>query len=611
MVYQFTLKKSNSSNIKRTCHPINRQSGNPAVRPSGKLSNRQTGTPSKKQSVLKIFFTCITFFIVAAAPSFQSLKAENCKSKCPESPNRCDIDTTPANCTRIGNYYEDLQAAKERENNASAICESRCSGHGDPTTKGHCVSTCMSSIQQKVQTEESNLKNLIDRIHQEQEGDTESCIQAVNRLNDIELPPGCRGSRSSCRTDAEKCRGLLGQIGAGQGLSGLVPGSGSVGIQQAFQTRLSTQCPQAAAAKFEDDDRRLQDLTNDFDQAQDRTYELQKEMQDGIEEVQERRASLEQEIQQITNGIKQAAAEFERKTAAIQQNLSGQAAQLRSQVVQKNRQIRQRITELERIQNNDNSAADQALAQYKGRVREIFTQCDQEARQAAERLRGQVNSQVKTGTVRRLEDATKKGRRENLRQAAIRAYARCRNSQTTQNQVQTALEQYRLEQRAIARKEQEIVDEIDSLTEEVEDMKGAAASIGADGQRAYQAEQTEYTNTLQSLNNELQLKNAEKQRLDANFIQRHQQLNVQLQNERTKATQLNGELATVRQSVEVGRPTSAFGRLDYGQYDSLNKYEREFRSAKATCCSSGQNPDHDICKATSAGSFLKRGSGVR
>ena len=50
--------------------------------------------------------------------------------------------------------------------------------------------------------------------------------------------------------------GLLGQIGTGQGLSGLVPGSGSLAISQAFQSRLSTQCPQAAAAKFDDDESR-------------------------------------------------------------------------------------------------------------------------------------------------------------------------------------------------------------------------------------------------------------------------------------------------------------------------------------------------------------------
>ena len=251
----------------------------------------------------------------------------------------------------------------------------------------------------------------------------------------------------------------------------------------------------------------LRDVTNDHSTAQDSVYTLQKESQEGIEKSSRTTSKLFNKIfQQITYDIKQAAADFERETAGIQDQLSGQTAQLRSQVVQKNRQIREKITELERIQSNDNDAADQALAGYKARVRQIFTQCDQEARQEMSRLRTQVNSQLKSGTVRRVQDATKKSRLENLRQAAIKAYARCRNSQTTQNQVQTALEEYRLAQRAIARKEQEIVDDITSLKDEVKAMDGAAKSAGDSGQRAYQTAQTQYADTLQRLNNELQIK---------------------------------------------------------------------------------------------------------
>ena len=581
MIGGFTLKKSGS--------PAIRQSGNPAI--------RQSGNPAVWQGVVLDFFcVIITFFIVSMIPSFHTLKAENCQSKCPGDENRCNIETTSTNCTRIGNYYEAVKNAKNARDESATFCV-----QPDSVFKAQCVQ----NLQQEYTQADRDLRNLIDRIHQEQKQDTEKCDQAKRELRRVNLPPECKGRRSTCQTDAEKCRGLLGQLGSGQGFGG--SSDGPIAITSLFQNKLASQCPQAASAKFDDDEDRLRELVDDHSEAQDEVYELQDELQDGIVELQEDRSDLDAEIQETTKAIKDAPATFEGATAQIQEELSGEVTKLRREVLGMNRAIRAKIRELESIQNNDNNKADQALVRYRGKVAQIFTRCDGEAKDRMAALRGQLNNQVRSGTVQRVADATKENRLENLRQTAIRAYARCRHSQTTQNQVKAALEQYELEQRAISRREQGLIDEIESLRENIEEMHAASEAINESGQRAYKDAQQQYVSALEDLTNQLQMKNLEKQRLDANFAAQHQQLQSRLFNERVRATQLNGEMTALEQVVKASRPTSIFGNLDYGEYDSLNEYDREYDNAYDVCCRRNSTDD-SICDSTSAGSYRARSS---
>ena len=91
----------------------------------------------------------------------------------------------------------------------------------------------------------------------------------------------------------------------------------------------------------------------------------------------------------------------------------------------------------------------------------------------------------------------------------------------------------------------------------------------------------------------------------------HQQLQTQLFNERVRATQLNGEMVALEQVVEVSRPTSIFGNLNYDEYDSLNEYDGEFENTKEVCCPSGTTGE-GICRSgTTARSYLRRSTGGR
>lgn len=603
MISKFTLKKSSRSKIKQINNLAVGQSGNRAVRQSGNQAVGQSGKPAIRQSVvLNFFLVIITFSIVTIIPSFQPLKAD-ALNPCKVAATECggvDIDILVSNeyCSLIKGTCTSLKV-----NNCATTSTTVCTGGGFGVSQT-CSDPCGDARKE--------LRELITAARQEQRTDERECQQARRELNRINLPPGCRTRTSRCQTDAEKCRDLRGRLGAGRGLTGLGSGGGSLGISSVLQNQLASQCPQAAAAKFESDDRRLRDVTNDFQEAQDKVYDLQGDLQKGVEEMQTDRVRIEREIQQTTSEMERASAEFEGTTARLSEQMSGQMAGLKNQAAGINRQIRARITQLERIQNNDNNAADRALIAYKAAIRGIFTQCDREAKQDVEVLRARLNTQLVSGkAASKLQDATRESRIESLRQTAIRSYAKCRSSQRTQNQVQEALEQYRMDQRIIARREQELIDEIDSLREELEGLRGQSHDIVTSGDRAYQAAHTAYVSELQSLGHELQLKNFEKQNLDANFGQQQQQLQTQLYHEQTRATQLNGEMIALEQTVQTSRPTSAFGRLDYGDYRSLDDYERAYDYAYNICCPDGKGSDRICQSGGSARSHLRSSGGTK
>ena len=276
---------------------------------------------------------------------------------------------------------------------------------------------------------------------------------------------------------------------------------------------MQSECPQAAAAKFDDDKDRLRELVTDHGDAQDEVERLQGDVLKETSDVQTEHSEIEKEIQDITRDIKNAPTGFERATDQLQEQLSGQVAELRGETLQINRQIRARITELESIQNNDNEAADRALVIYSAQVARIFTKCDEEAKDRMAALRGQLNNQVQSGTVQRVADATRESRLENLRQTAVKAYARCRSSQVTQDEVRVALQEYELQQRAIARKEQELIDEITSLREAIESIHEESEGINESGQRAYKIAQQQYVSLLEDFTNKLHRKNLEKPKI--------------------------------------------------------------------------------------------------
>ena len=600
MINKFTFKKSNSFKIKQINNQADWQSGKQAV--------RQSGSPGIRQPILlNFFFVIITFSIVTIMPSFQTLKADNCKDKCSgiytgsgaagdndsDSYNQANceemlnVETTSSNCRLLQFAYQGAEDA----------CPATTSIIPPGGTTAVVDNSCTSA--------RSDLIRAITQIGQTEEADRDRCLQEKRRLDEVNLPPGCKTRTSKCATDAEKCRDLRGQLGSGQGLTGLGSGGGSLGITSLFQSRLASECPQAAAAKYDDDKDKLRDVTNDFDEAQDQVYELQGDLQEGVEEMQSDRVRLEREIQETTNEMNRASAEFERTTNQISDNVSGHIAQMKSRATRINRQIREKITAVDRIRNNDNDAADRALVAYKTAIRGIFTQCDREARQAVENLRAQLNTRVASGKgVQRLEDATQENRIERLRQLAVKTYAKCRSSQNTQNQVQAALEQYRIDQRSIDRGEQQLIDEIDSLREELEGLEGESHIAVTSGDKAYQAAHTAYVDDLKRLNQELQLKNFEKQSLGANFDQQQRQLQARLFNEQTRATQLNGEMAALDQVVKTSSASSVFGRLDYGDYRSLDEYESRFRTAHNVCCPGGKGSD-PICESSSSSSYRR------
>ena len=594
MISKFTLKKL--GNV------ANRQFSYQTVGQSGKPVDWQSGSPGIRQPILlNFFFVIITFSIVMMMPSFQTLKAEagcdciDCSATVIPTPDDRMLCNTLSGiagdeftCFRVCRVYQRIKAG---------TCAARTTSIPSPSTSTPISFTSTSSCEEE-----------IAKIRQEQRADEQECRQARGEVAKINLPPGCNGRRTSCQTDAEKCRNLRGRLGSGEGLTGLGSDGGSLGITSVFQRQLARECPQAAAAKHDDDKDKLRDVTNDFDEAQDQFYKLQGDLQEGVEEMQSDRVRLERETQEITNEMKRASAEFERTTNQISDNVSGHIAQMKSRATRINRQIREKITAVDRIRNNDNDAADRALVAYKTAIRGIFTHCDGKARQAVEDLRAQLNTRVASGkSVQRLEDATQENRIERLRQLAVKTYAKCRNSQNTQSQVQQALEQYRSDQRSIDRGEQQLIDEIDSLREELKGLEGESHIAVTSGDKAYQAAQTAYVDDLKRLNQELQLKNFEKQSLGANFDQQQKQLQAQLFNEQNRATQLGGEMAALGQVVKTSSASSVFGRLDYGDYRSLDEYERQFQNAKGICCPKGEGSSDIICGA-SLGSYLK-GSG--
>ena len=474
---------------------------------------------------------------------------------------------------------------------------------------------CERNLIQDVANARAALDQALSRIFRERSEAQRECRRARGDAREIaaDLPPDCLsgGKAKSCLTEREKCRNVRQRLGTGAGLIGLAPNSGALAITQQFQTQLVRDCPQAAAAKYDNDNERLRDVTGDFEEAQQEGFNLQKQLQEGVTQMQNERLALDADIQNNKNQMARSAHDFDARVREMSDQLSGQAAGLAAGAAGINKQIREKVTELETLQSEDNEELDQARVAYQEAINAIFSECQAQAKDAVEKLRGELNRQRASGkAAKKVEDATQQNKIDKLRDAAIRAYARCRNSSDTLIRVQRAKRQYQLVERAQDRKQQEIFDEINSLTEQHKTLGGQAHGISESVNQAYLSLEREHFDNLEILTQEMQLKNLEKQGLSATFNEQQRQLQQQLFSEVSRAGQLNGELAALKQAVEGAGVNTAFGNLEYDDYRRYDEYDQELISAREVCCIPGlqENPQNqDFCPGSGRSPGSNRG----
>ena len=615
MIKQFTLTKSSISNIQSVQQQIdNYQMLSPSVHPAV----GQTGIPADWQGVaLNFFFVIITFFIVAMTPSFQALNAQeshiSCETVCGgdgeceerlrgETATEYDCNNLKIIANKIKGAGQDRSVVSSEERSEDrSIC---------PTAGSSDVGQCERDVRERYRDAENELLQAKNRIRQERRADQDQCRNARRDVRKIagDLPPECvsSGGAATCLTDRERCRNLRQRLGSLGGFFRTTISDSGVTPQQ-----LALDCPQAAAAKFDNDNERLSEVTDDLEESQQEVFDLENQLREGVTKAEADRLRLETDIQNSRNQMARATHEFDSRVQQMNEQLSGQVAGLANGAAQINQQIRGKVTELERLQSEDNAELDLARVAYKDAIDAIFGRCQAIAKEAVERLRSKLNEQRNSGKdAKTVEDATQQNRLDRLRDAAIRAYAKCRGSSDTLIEVQRAQRQYQLVERALDRKQQEIIDEINSLKEQHATIGGQTAGMNDAVNQAYATLERQHFDTLEQLTQEMQLKNFEKQGLSASFNEEQRQLQQRLAGEVSNGYQLNGEMVALRQTVEGSRINSAFGNLNYDDYRRFDEYDQERQNAQEVCCVPGlQENNTSFCPSSSRSRL--GGSGTR
>ena len=614
MVNQFTLRKSSISNIQQQIDNYQ------AVGQTGNLAIRQSGNPAGWQTVaLNFFFVIITFSIVAITP-FQTLKAQvTCSTKCDgdtECTGHIGITAKDYECDALKVYSDSIKTATEyKEGLERASAYQRCLDATEATEGCETLRANVRSAQADVRNAISQLAQEKSRIQQRQDRDQEKdeseCKQEKRNVNQVgqNLPPGCLRRKEPCLTQREQCRDVRQRLGS-TGLTRLA--SGVLGIDPGLQADLGRECPQAAAAKYDNDNEKLREITDDFGESQQEVFDLEEQLREGVTKMQSDRLALETAIQNSRNEMARSTADFDARVREMSDDLSGKAGGLSAAAVGINKQIRDKLTELDKIKSKDNEELDVAKIQYQEAINAIFSGCEAKAKEAIELLRITIRAQKASGkAAEKVEDATQQNTLDRLRDTAIRAYARCRNSSDTFIELQRAKTQYQLVERALDRKEQEILDEIVSLREQHKTIGDQAGGISESANQAYLALEKEHFDNLEILTQEMQLKNFEQQGLSASFNEEQGRFQQRLLREASHATELNGEMVALTQVVDSSSLNSAFGNLDYEDYRRFDEYDLSFQNAKEVCCvPSVIGQRSRLCGSISSKAYLQSG-GVR
>ena len=503
--------------------------------------------------------------------------------------DRCPV--AQAICKLIGNI-------NQRRSN----CETS-SGTPDPEAK----EMCRDREDRNYKSAVEDLNRLESEARQNEDRSRRECQREQRELSRIKLPPGCQGrSRrsNSCRTDAEKCRDVQQRLGIA---SALTP---------TLQNALASDCPQLAKAKYDDDQDRLDKVTDDQRETLENIWELQADIRENDKNYQEGLLKSQEDIQRLTTQITTATTEFEGQISTVSNEISKSIAEMKNTSTEINQDIRRLSRRLNELQTDNNPEADEATIEYRRKIRQIFARCNGGAGQAVQRLRGLFQAQAASGTVTKLSDATEENRQERLRQTAIRAYAKCRNSQETENEIAEAAETYEMQQRARIRLEGEIIDQIETLQERLENLSVESENIVTSGDKAFETAHEQHVSQVQELNTQLQMAQFQKEQLLSSFQQQQTAMQEKLKVEQPRLQKLNGEMLALEQSVAVGKPASLFANLSHDNFQTLDEYTNQFDIAQSACCG-----DHipgtvqkssGICGSNNVHNFLqRRGRGTR
>ena len=458
---------------------------------------------------------------------------------------------------------------------------------------------CIGDINRELDQVQNSIQRKLNEVQQDRERYERECRQEREDLSKISLPPGCDGRERNCRTEAEKCHDVQQRLGIANSLT------------PALQNILGSDCPQLAEAKYEDDKERLDRVVGDQRESLESIWTLQEEVQTNQEEYQKAVQDSQEEIQSLTTQLTAATTEYEGQVNRASAEISGRVAEMKDESLRINQEIRGLSRKLNELQTDNNAEADQAAIEYRNKVRSIFSRCNGQANARVQQLRELFQIQAASGETNQLSDATQAGRIERFRQTAIRAYARCRNSQGTENELAEAAEIYESRQRARIREEGELTDQITSLKERLEEISVASEDIVTAGDRAFQTAHAQHVSTLDDLGTKLTLAHFNKDQLLGRFQQQQQNIQAKLDIENPRLEKLSGEMLALEQSVDVGRPNSFLARLSNDDFQELSDYTSQLDIAKDYCCGShvprNIRDGSDICNKNARSILRSRG----